>query len=204
MPYYHGVICELLIKAGLDEDPRLETALKWLLTQRQDDGGWIIPMQAVPAAEKTREVWSASPVPPQRSLPSSHLATGMVLRAFAAHAEYRAHPEVMGAATLLKSRFFRPDKYGDRKAPKYWTKFQFPFWWNTLLTALDSLSLLGFAPDDDQIDRGLGWFAEHQQPHGLWPTGYEQAKRAELSAKEQNAMLWVGLAVCRVLSRFYA
>jgi hypothetical protein len=203
MPYYHAVITELLIKAGYGDDARIEKGIGWLLTMQQDDGGWIVPMQAVPAKEKTREVWSAPPVPPDRSKPFSHLATGMVLRAFAVHPRYCQLREAKHAGRLLKSRFFHSDKYGDRKGPRYWTKFQFPFWWSNVLTALDSLSLMGFPTDDDSIRRGLEWFVSNQDENGLWKTSYEQAKRKEMTVREKDAMLWVGLAVCRVFERFF-
>ena len=202
MPYYHSIMAEVLIRAGYQDDPRIEKALDWLLAMRQDDGGWIIPLQAIPARQKTPEIWSAPPVPPDRSLPFSHLATGMALRGLAVHPEYCTRKEVRTAAELLKARFFRPDKYNDRKAPHYWTKFQFPFWWSNILTALDSLSLLGFSADDEDVQKGLDWFVSNQGENGLWRTSYEQAKRKELSAKEQDAMLWVGLAVCRTIKRF--
>jgi hypothetical protein len=204
MPYYHSMITGLLIEAGYGEDPRVIQGLEWLLSMRQDDGGWIVPMQAVSARWKTREMWSAPPVPPDRSRPHAHMATGMVLRAFAVHPWYRHRKEVRDAADCLKSRFFQADRYGDRKAPLYWTKFQYPFWWNNILTALDALSLLGFSPDDKDVRSGLKWFIDHQQDNGLWKTGYEQASRKEMSAKEREAMLWVGLAVCRVFKRFSA
>jgi hypothetical protein len=203
MPYYHGVISELLLQAGYGDDPRLGSGLGWLLSMRQDDGGWIVPVQAVPAHQKVRELWSAPPVTPDRSLPSSHLATGMALRAFVVHPRWRQRPEVLAAADLLKSRIFRPDAYNDRKAPHYWTKFQYPFWWTNLLTALDSLARLGFSITDPSIRQGLQWFADHQQDNGLWKTAYEQKGRSSLSAKEQEAMLWVSLATCRMYARFY-
>ncbi len=203
MPYYHAVISELLIKAGYADDPRLVKGLEWLLAVRQDDGGWLIPMQAVPAAEKTRGMWSAPPVPPDRSRPHAHLATGMVLRAFAVHPRFHQRKEVQIGAQRLESRFFKADRYNDRKAPSYWTKFQFPFWWNNLLTALDSLSLLGFPASDKDVTKGLAWFVANQEDDGLWKTGYEQAKRKETSAKEKAPRAWIGLAVCRVFRRFY-
>lgn len=97
----------------------------------------------------------------------------------------------------MKSRFFRADKYNDRKAAAYWTKFQYPFWWPNLLTALDSLSLMGYTRDDDGVQQGLEWFSTHQQESGLWETGYGKAKKAA------TVQLWVALAVCRVFERFY-
>lgn len=46
MPYYHGAMLELLVKADICDDPRLELGLEWLLDMRQADGGWIVPAQA--------------------------------------------------------------------------------------------------------------------------------------------------------------
>lgn len=204
MPYYHAAISELLIKAGYAGDPRLEKGMAWLLSMRQEDGGWIVPLQAVPARQKTRALWSAPPIAPDRSRPHAHMATGMVLRAFAAHPHYRRAEEVRTAAEQLKSRLFQADKYNDRKAPSYWYKFQYPFWWTNLLTALDSLSQIGFPADDPRIREGLEWFRNHQREDGLWPTQYEQAKRSEPSARERDGQLWVSLAVCRVFKRFCA
>jgi hypothetical protein len=62
--------------------------LEWLLDVRQDDGGWMVPMQAVSSGQRTPQFWSGEAVALQRSRPSSNLATGMALRAFAAHPGY--------------------------------------------------------------------------------------------------------------------
>jgi hypothetical protein len=76
-------------------------------------------------------------------------------------------------------------------------------WWTNLLTALDFLSRLGFTTQDPDVQKGLEWFISHQEDSGLWKTSYEQAKRQEMTAKEKEAMSWVGLAVCRVFKRFH-
>ena len=197
MPYYHGAILELLIKAGYDNDRRVEKGLEWLLSMRQTDSGWIIPAQTVPAGQKTSRFWNSSPLSPDRFLPHSHLATGMALRALAVHPAYRRLPEVIAAGECLKERLFQADKYNDRKAASYWLKFQFPFWWPSLVTALDTLSRLDFDREDDGIARGLEWFIANQSGDGLWETGYGSGKGAEAMRR------WVGLAVCRVLRRFF-
>ncbi len=196
MPYYHGAICELLIKAGYADDSRVIKGLDWLLSVRQDDGGWLIPTQLVPPSMKTDQYWQSDPTPTDPSKPHAHLATGMALRAFAAHPQYRHRKEAKLAGERLKERFFKADKYNDRKAPDYWLKLQFPFWWTNLLTGLDSLSKLGFPKSDPDIQRGLDWFAANQEDDGLWPTGYGKGNKSE------ENRLWVGLAVCRVLKAF--
>lgn len=195
MPYYHGTILELLIVAGYAADARVLRALEWLLAQRQADGGWIVPLQAVPAKQRTPDLWPGPAIPPDRARPSSHLATGMVLRAFAAHPAYRRHPAALAAAAGLKGRFFLADKYGDRQAPAYWVKFQYPFWWTNLLTGLEALARMGFAAADADVRRGLDWFTANQGPDGLWEHGYGAGKGAHA------LRLWVALAVGRVFRR---
>jgi hypothetical protein len=185
------------VKAGWADDVRLHKGLDWLLSMRQEDGGWIVPAQAIPARQKTRQFWAGPALAPDRSLPSSHLATDMALRPFAAHPAFRTRPEVLSAARLLKGRLLQPDKYNDRRGAHYWLKLQFPFWWHSLVASLDSLSQLGFDKDDDDIGRGLLWFLENQDDNGLWPTRYGKGREA------QRMYRWVGLAICRVLKRFF-
>lgn len=196
MPYYHAAILELLIKAGYAEDAQVVHGLEWLLTMRQADGGWIVPVQAVPTKERTRDLWPGPVIPPDRSRPFSHMATGTVLRAFAAHPVYRRHPDVLAAAYLLKGRFFLADKYHDRQGPAYWLKFQYPFWWTNLLTGLDTLARMGFQAEDEDVRRGLNWFVANQVPDGLWEHSYGAGKRAHA------LRLWVALAAGRVFRRF--
>lgn len=196
MPYYHGAILELLIKAGYGDDFRVKRGLDWLLSVCQEDGGWIVPAQAIRSKERTNAFWLGPPIPPDRSLPHAHLATGMILRAFAGHPGYRSRPEVIKAGHALKSRFFQSDKYNDRQATAYWFKFQFPFWWSNLLTALDTLAQLGFDKNDDAITCGLNWFVTHQEKDGLWPIGYGAGRKAAAARK------WTGLAICRMLQQF--
>lgn len=196
MPYYHAVILEQLILAGYEDDPRVLNGLEWFETFQQSDGGWLISAQTVPPEKKTERFWKVDPQPADRSLPSSHQGTGMSLRAFAVHPVYRAKHSARMAALFLSLRFFKPDCYNDRKSSAYWTKYQFPFWWSNLLTALDSLSLTGFHREDENLKPGLAWFTAHQEPDGLWPTGFGEGKKAEGNRN------WIGLAVCRMSLQF--
>jgi len=194
MPYYMGAILELLIKAGYQQDALVEKGMNWLLSMRQEDGGWIIPLQMFKITY-LYQVAKDPPIPPDRGKPSAHLATGMVLRAFAAHTDYRKLIEIKRAGDLLKSRFFLKDFYNDHQGVKYWTKFEFPFWWTDLLSSLDTLYWLGFTRDNADIARGLAWFIENQPQDGLWKGSYE--KRADMH-------LWVTLAVCRIFKNYYS
>ncbi|MBI9047505.1 MAG: terpene cyclase/mutase family protein [Anaerolineaceae bacterium] len=201
MPYYFGVMLELLIKAGYANDERIVRGLEWLISMRQEDGGWIVPAQAVPSRERLPQFWTGKPVEPERrAMPHAHLATGMALRGLAFHPDYCLRPETLRAARALKSRFFKADKFNDRKAKAYWLKFQFPFWWSNLLTALDTLGQLGFKRDDPEIEKGLNWFIENQEQDGLWPTGYGSGQGEKIAA----ARRWTGLAICRMLKKYFS
>lgn len=197
-PHYTAWMFELLIKAGYQDDPRIERGLEWFLSKRQDDGGWAWPIRTAGIdyyeAQKDPE-----PTQPKRSKPFSHTLTGGILRAFAVHPAYQGRDQVHAAAELLKSRFFKPDTYSDRQAADYWTKFQYPFWWPNLLTALDSLGRIGYSRKDGDVQQGLAWFAGNQDADGLWQTGY----KVSTAAKDRAARQWIALAVCRVFARFY-
>ncbi len=198
-PNYSAGIMELLIKAGYQDDPRVERGFAWLLSMRQDDGGWAVPLRTGIGKDSTTirdAFWLPEPVQPDRSKPFSHWCTGVVLRAFAAHDQYRGSPEARRAGELLKSRFFQRDKYPDRQAASFWAKIRYPFRWAGILSALDSLSWLGFSKDDPDIREGLEWLVANQEETGLWKARYE-------TGGDKDIHLWTSLAVCRVFKRFY-
>ncbi len=197
-PNYSAGILELLVKAGYQNDLRTQRGFAWLLSMRQDDGGWAVPLRTgvgKGSATIKDAFWLPEPVQPDRSKPFSHWATGVVLRAFAAHEEYGRAPEARLAGELLKSRFFQPDKYPDRKAASFWTKIKYPFWWTDILSALDSLSWLGFSKNDPDIMSGFDWLVTNQEETGLWRSGYPKAK-------DRDVHEWTSLAVCRVFKRY--
>jgi len=196
---YSAAIMELLIKVGYDKDSRIERGFSWLLSIRQNDGGWAIPFRTIGGKDSgtlLQAMKNPEPIQPDKSKPFSHCITGVVLRAFATHQKYRRTKEAKVAGELLKSRFFQPDKYPDRRAASFWTRFTFPFWYTDILSALDSLSLMGFTRDDLQIENALEWLGKRQQENGLW-------KLTLKSKSIEDLPLWVSLAVCRVFKRFY-
>ncbi len=197
--YYTGYVLSLLIKAGYGDDPRVAKGMQWLLSMRQNDGGWTVPILTHQYDRDTGYKLTSQrmeAVQPDRTKPFSHNWTDMVLRAFAVHPEYRKSKEAKAAGALLKSSFFKPDAYTSYQSPKYWTRFV--FWWPNLLTALDSLSLLGFSRDDPDIQKGLDWFVENQQSDGLWKIEGDK----EIKPKDAEARQWLGLNICRLLKRY--
>ena len=202
--YYTGAILAHLIQAGYEDDVRVEKGLRWLISMRQDDGGWTIPILTPKFDRKTMYRLTseyAVPVEPDRSKPFSHNCTDMVLRAFAAHQKYRNCNEVRKAADLLKSRFFKPDVYTSYKAASNWVRFA--FWWPNIVTSLDSLSLMGYSKDDPDIRKALNWLVENQLSNGLWNITYVEGKREDLcpNEKTRERQLWLTLTISRIFKR---
>lgn len=193
---YSPAIMELLIKAGYGKDKRIEKGFSWLLNTRQNDGGWAAPFRT--HGVKYQDAWHQSePLQPVREKPFSHLMTGTVLRAFAAHEKHRFDKEAQIAGELLASRFFKSDKYVDRRTPEYWLKFSFPFWFTNLLSALDSLSITGFTRENHDIEGALQWFIDKQSANGEWDL------KMVRGGNDPDQKLWLSLGICRVFKRFY-
>lgn len=200
--YYTGETMAVLILCGYGDDHRIRRGFQWLLSMRQGDGGWTVPLITRRLDRTTGLRATAGPwetLEPDRSKPFSHNWTDMVLRAFAVHPEYRRREEALQAARLLKSRFFKPDAYTSYRDPGYWVRFL--FWWPNLVTSLDSLSRMGFSRDDPDIRRAVDWLVEHQRPDGLWSTSYKAGDVEKDTPVTRERELWLGLDICRVLKR---
>ena len=202
--YYTGAMMAVLIRAGYVSDPRIEKGFQWLLSMRQDDKGWTIPILTHNFDKKTiyrLTSENVNPVQPDKSKPFSHNWTDMVLRAFAVHPKYSKSKDARIAGELLKSRFFKNDYYTSYKSAYYWIRFV--FWWTNLYTSLDTLSRLGFSINDPDIRLGLEWFVNHQKEDGLWDLTYMPGKSVKENKKSTTERQWLSLNICRMFKRFY-
>lgn len=196
-PNYTADILALLIHAGLWSDPRVARGLDWLLEMTQDDGGWALPLRTGPPVKGgfAAVMKLQQPMEPDRTKPSSHLITGIVLRALVAHPRYRNRSATLRAATLLAGRFFEPDRYIDRRSASYWTKLTYPFRWTDVVSSLDAIAEAGVSTANAGVAKGLSWLVAHQRGDGLWHTGYPKTRDPLVNH-------WVTFAVVRVLKRF--
>jgi len=194
---YVGAIMEVLIKAGYASDPRTARGFRWLLAMRQSDGGWAIPLRTagVPFSAFFDLRRHRKPIVPDRSKPSSHLVTGMVLRSFAADPTRRRSAEAHQAGELLATRLYRRDSYGDRGDVGYWERVSFPFWFTDVVSALDTLSRLGFGAGAPTIHAALDRLKKVQRPDGTF--GFKLVR-----GKDKDLPWWICLAVCRSLKRW--
>ena len=194
-PNYTAATLELLIKIGYQNDHHIEDGLQWLLSIRQNNGGWAVPLRTHNA--KYKEVVNSKKVlQPKKTKPFSYMITGVVLRAFAAHPIYQKNSSVNSAGKLLLSKFFESDSYPDRRDKSYWTKFTFPFWFTDLLSALDSLYYIGFKKSHSQILKALDWFKYHQLEDGSWDL------KLLKGAKIEDYKQWFNFLVSRTFKRY--
>jgi len=207
--YYTGALMSLLIQAGYHEDPRIEKGFKWLLSTKQADGGWLgSPLMSLNLPHNEILKLTSQDVPVikehDKSKPSSHNWTGMVIRAFANHPKYKSHPEAKRAIITLKKAFFsRDNNYTSYQDADYWIRFDFPFWWNHLVSAMDSISKIGYSTEDIDIKRALMWFIDNQQENGLWKLSYSNKKLVRDTPKSRRTKLWVSFIISCIFKRFY-
>jgi len=119
----------------------------------------------------------------------------MVLRAFAAHPEYRKSEEAKEAGVLFTSRFFQAGKYPDRKDKKYWERVSYPFLFTDIVSALDSLSYMGFEAVNPHIQDGLDFLRSRQNDDGLFDLKI-------VRGSDKALKYWICLAICRLFKRY--
>lgn len=187
---YTAAIAELLILAGYDNDPRIHKVFNWLLSIRQDDGGWALPLRT--QGHNLEAIFDKNIIEPDKSKPFSHLITGIVLRAFAAHPEYMHSKEAKVSGELLASRFFQKDVYTDLKSPAAWQTFSYPFWNTDLISSLHILAKIGFSIDDKRLQKAAEWLRDRQTPNGI----FDIRKNHD---RYHDQDLWLTLAICRTL-----
>jgi hypothetical protein len=193
---YTAAIMELLIKAGYENNTHILNGFKWLISIRQNDGGWTIPFRTVGKNIKDA-LNDPLPIYPDKSKPFSHLVTGMVLRAFAAHPQYRKSDEAFKAGDQLITRFFKTDKYPDRREKKYWERLSFPFWFTDIVSALDSLYYLGFNLTNPKINHSLNFLRDKQSQKGIFDLKL-------VRGRDKDLPYWITLAVSKLFKHYYS
>jgi len=198
-PTFHALVLEILCRYGLDKERRVQKGFRWILGNRQKDGGWA-NFNCHPAENNgksgshSRNHLRRQPYKPRKSQAFSHHVTGMVLRAFAESPTWKKSRLARQAGEMLVSSFFHEEVVEGRVLPSDWDRICYPFWNTHMLSCLDSLSKLGFTAEDETIQKGLEWLLKKQNVHGFWECGNKKATMED--------HLWVTLAVLRVLKTF--
>jgi hypothetical protein len=187
--HFQGWALGVLCRVGYDDDPRIERGFRFLLANRQADGGWAWRGVRTDSAAR----------------PSSHLVTGMALRSFAASATRRTSREARRAAELLATRFLQPDRYPDRKAASYWEQFGEPRFYTDVLDALDGVTAVGLGKENSGVRTAEAYVRGRQNADGLWypggPVRPDAKPAVPPTAKEREPARWLTVRVLIVLRR---
>ncbi|MBM3293751.1 MAG: hypothetical protein FJY82_04415 [Candidatus Aminicenantes bacterium] len=200
-PGFHALTLEILCRYGLDADERVAKGFRWILRHRQKDGGWAIPCRTLSRRAAARHFrldpsGKGKPAQADPAKPSAHFITGLALRALAESPLLRAGPECRTAAGLLAGRFFKEDKYEDRREASHWEELSYPFWSTNILSVLDAVSRMPPDQRPSKIEAALEWLIGRRNDSGCW-----EAKSGKATLDDH---LWVTFAVLRVLKRFNA
>ncbi|HEY0708426.1 MAG TPA: prenyltransferase/squalene oxidase repeat-containing protein [Polyangia bacterium] len=194
-PTYGAQILSVLSEAGYAQDSRVHRGHRWFLRMRQHDGGWAIPLRTHAEGRNFAAVLARrAALEPDRTRPSSHLVTGMVVRAFAMNPRWCHDPAVTQAAVWLSERFFTADAYTDRRTPAFWKRLTYPFTWTDALSVLDALTRLGIGRENAGVEKARSWLMAQQREDGTWACGYAHSP-------DSHADLWVTYAAATVLRR---
>ena len=183
--HYQGWALSALCRTGFDEDPRVEAGFGFLLAHRQNDGGWAWRGVRTDSAAR----------------PSSHLITGMVLRAFAASKKRNSSREARRAAELLATRFLQPDRYPDRKAPAHWEDIAEPRCFVDVADALDSVTSVGLGKENSGVRTAEAYLRGRQTEDGFWYPGPTGKVSEETTDKDRELAVWLTLRVLVMLRR---
>lgn len=198
-PTCQALTLEILCRYGLDRDKRVQKGFRWILKNRQNDGGWAIPYQTRDREQLENRYRvglksKTGPIQTDKSQPFSLHVTGMILRALAESATWRKSKEAWKAGEMVLACFFKIDHMDQRDHPFFWEEINYPFWATDILSSLDALSKIGFNPENVNIARALDWLMKNQNGQGFWEAANKKASLED--------HLWVTMAVLRVLKRF--
>jgi hypothetical protein len=71
------------------------------------------------------------------------------------------------------------------------------------VSALDSLSQIGIAADDQNVWTALQWLIDHQQESGLWEVSYSRIHRNSQNSRSADMQFWITLAIGRIMKKFF-
>ena len=183
-----GNVVTALLRLGYVENPRVWSAVDWLTSIQNADGGWLCPY------------WKAH----IRDKHSCFHGTICPLEAFSEIPEGKRPPEVQAAIAravefLLMHHLYRADHHGLKVINHTWLRLAFPWFYHySVLRGLWVLTQLGI--DDPRMDDARSLLRDKQNQDGTWileSTPYRRM-RADLE-KKGDPSKWITLKALQVL-----
>ena len=176
-PCTHARIVRFLIQFGYGGDPRVRSAIDWMLSSQRGDGMWD-------CGRSTR--------------PGCLRATHDVLRVAILDAEAASYPAVArGAAAVC-------DLLMKKGMSRYhvgipWTTLQWPPFDYSLPTTLDSLAQLGCSLGHPKIAKATDYLLSRQAPDGSWPLDQTSGRPPFDPGPKGKPSKWVTLESLKAL-----
>ena len=183
LPHYNGYAVRNLFIYGMGEDLRVKKLADWLLNTQRHDGGWVIPYQQdvkyLPeyrhmGMDRFLEHVRSGDTPRSdpkgfRDIPSCIWTTMMVIRGLARGNEYRQRKEILSGADFFLDRFFKKNWHESYyHSEKYWTQLKYPPYPGCGISALYLLTILGYGPGDERMDKPIRWLLGARHSDGFW------------------------------------
>jgi hypothetical protein len=183
LPNTNGYAVRNLFIYGMEDDPRVTKLANWILSQQRHDGGWVIPyledvkylpeyrhMRTGDFLELVRKGQTPESDPKEfKEIPSCIWSTMMVVRGLARSSKYRRRPELRTGADFFLDRFFKKnwhEAYYHTEAN--WTRLRYPPFPGDGLSALYTLSILGYGPSDKRMEKPIRWLLDTRHSDGFW------------------------------------
>ena len=181
---YNGYALRMLLKFGMQKDPRVQRLIRWLLRMQRPDGGWVIPLlqdlkyyppyrsmnTAMFHSQVARKIGMANYTPSDYyKAPSCIWTTMMVVRGFVQSFDLGALPEVRRGAEYFLDRFFMKNYYSSfLRSDDNWTKLKYPTYFGSGMCALDILTWMGYGAKDSRMEKPISWLLGMRMQDGLW------------------------------------
>jgi len=208
IPHWNGYTLHVLLRCGLEEDPRTQKLISWLLSMQRTDGGWNMPyledVRYLPEYRHMRvgkfmELMgtidkSQFDLKKFDRVPSSIWATVQVVWGLVESPKWIRSQQVKRGAEFFLNRFFKRNYHATfYQSENNWTRLKYPPYFGSGLSALDILTKSGYGPDDERMERPIRWLLSAKSNDGLW----YQSERPN-PEKDQ----WITVIALRVLKRY--
>ncbi|MBU1158351.1 MAG: hypothetical protein KKE24_03325 [Candidatus Thermoplasmatota archaeon] len=183
LPYYNGFAVRNMQQFGLFDDPRTQRLIRWILSMQRQDGGWNIPyIQDMWYRPKYRclkkrgfmdlvESEDAPAYDPKDydDIPSCIWSTVMAIRGLTYHKLLHKSAAVRRGIDFILDRFFKRNYHASfYQSEKNWTRFKYPTYLGSGLSALDILTWNGYGPEDPRMEKPIRWLLAARTKEGFW------------------------------------
>jgi hypothetical protein len=180
-PCTQARIVRFLIQFGYGDDPRIHSALEWLLATQRQDGMWLCS-------------WACGR--------GCLRATLDFLRAAILNPTYARLPSTASAAAAVCSLLMQPNM-GRYHVGEAWSVLVYPYFGYGLISALEALAELGYTQDHPKVVAAIEYLQSRRLPDGSWPLD-ERVERAPFDFGIPGAPnKWLTLDGLHVLKLFY-